>query len=376
MEKIKRDSSRVDIAKLNSWENAGDSLTGGYIIKIDKTTGNGGAGWTSPFPPAVSTGGQTIYYQYEYPDPDSISTQQKNYIQQYVDSFETALAGANFADTVNGYRKYCKVNSFIDYFILNEVAKNVDGYRLSTYLHKDKFSKGGKLAIGAPWDYDIAWLNADYCGSPSYTSWAYQFGAVCPGDGWQVPFWWNRFMQDTRFQKSLKCRWQELRSTVLATAYIQSYIDSTALYLTEGMNRNFTLWPILGVYVWPNPSPIPSTYQGEITRLKQWITNRMNWLDLNMPGNCTSSTEELISANDLHVYPNPSSGKFKVEIIGEMDRKIEKAEVLDMLGRKIISLNVNSSAISIDIADQPEGVYILKIYSGESVALRKIIKAD
>ncbi len=95
-----------------------------------------------------------------------------------------------------------------------------------------------------------------------------------------------------------------------------------------------------------------------------------------MPGNCTSSTEELISANDLHVYPNPSSGKFKVEIIGEMDRKIEKAEVLDMLGRKIISLNVNSSAISIDIADQPEGVYILKIYSGESVALRKIIKAD
>src|ERR1051325_729327 len=50
MERIKRDKNRVDIAKLNNWENAGDSLTGGYIIKIDKMTGNSGAGWTSPYP--------------------------------------------------------------------------------------------------------------------------------------------------------------------------------------------------------------------------------------------------------------------------------------------------------------------------------------
>jgi hypothetical protein len=32
--------------------------------------------------------------------------------------------------------------------ILNELARNVDGYRISTFLHKDKASNGGKLKIG------------------------------------------------------------------------------------------------------------------------------------------------------------------------------------------------------------------------------------
>src|SRR6185503_18419834 len=117
MEKIKRDNNRVDIAKLTTLENTGVDLTGGYIIKIDKITGNGGAGWTSPYPPVVNGNGQTIYFQYEYPKPDSITIQQQTYIQQYVDSFENALANVNFADTVTGFRKYCDENSFIDYFI-------------------------------------------------------------------------------------------------------------------------------------------------------------------------------------------------------------------------------------------------------------------
>lgn len=374
MERIKRDNNRVDIAKLDKWENAGDSLTGGYIIKIDKQTGNGGSGWTSPFPPAVSSGGQTIFYQYEYPDADSITSQQRNYIQQYVDSFETALSGTNFADTVNGYIKYCKINSFIDYFILNEISKNVDGYRLSTYLYKDKYSKGGKLSIGPPWDYDIAWLNANYCGSPAYTGWAYKFGTVCSGDGWQIPFWWDKFMKDPNFTESLKCRWNQLRSTVLTTSFINTYIDSTALYLTEGMGRNFTQWPILGVYVWPNPTPIPTSYTAEIYRLKQWIGNRMAWLDANMPGICTgNSTEESFWENGLTIYPNPTSGKFTIQ---SATLKIEKTEVFDLIGRTIVSLKTNISATTVDLSGEQNGIYILKIYSGESAILRKIIKAD
>ena len=34
-EKIKRDNGRVDIAKLDFDDNLGDSLTGGYIFKVD-----------------------------------------------------------------------------------------------------------------------------------------------------------------------------------------------------------------------------------------------------------------------------------------------------------------------------------------------------
>jgi len=374
MERIKRDNNRVSISKLNTWENVGDSLTGGYIIKIDKTTGNGGAGWTSPFPPIVNSSGQTIYFQYEYPDADSISPQQQNYIQQYVDSFETALAGPNFTDTSVGYTKYCGTNSFIDYFILNEISNNIDGYRLSTYLYKDKNSNGGKLKIGPPWDFDIAWLNADYCGSPSYTSWAYEFGNVCPGDGWQVPFWWDRFMQDTNFTYKLKCRWLQLRATVLDTGYINSWIDSNNVYLNEGQTRNFIQWPILGTYVWPNPSPIPTSYQGEINRLKQWIGNRMTWLDANMPGNCWDvGVEESFSKNKISVYPNPTTGKFKVQ---SSEFRIQKIEVLDVFGRTIQTINSEKEILEINISNLSSGIYILKISVEESFILHKIIKAD
>ena len=40
VEKIKRDKNRVDISKIETTDNQGDALTGGYIIKIDKETGS------------------------------------------------------------------------------------------------------------------------------------------------------------------------------------------------------------------------------------------------------------------------------------------------------------------------------------------------
>ncbi len=287
------------------------------------------------------------------------------------------LAGANFADTVNGYVKYSKVNTFIDYFILNELSKNVDGYRLSTFLYKDKFSKGGKLGIGPPWDYDIAWLNADYCAGSAHTGWAYQFGNVCPGDGWQLPFWWNRLMQDARFRNDLKCRWLQLRGSVLATSTVHAYLDSMALYLAPAMGRNFTLWPILGVYVWPNPSPIPTTYQGEIDRLKQWIGNRMNWMDANMPGTCTTTgAEELLSEKEVLIAPNPSKGIVHVQWV-TANGGTATAEVYTILGEKIgATLTISQEPFTVDLSARPDGIYFLKLFSGQDFTFHKIIKAN
>ena len=39
----------------------------------------------------------------------------------FVDSFEYALAGPNFNDSLIGYSKYIDVNSFIDLYIINEL---------------------------------------------------------------------------------------------------------------------------------------------------------------------------------------------------------------------------------------------------------------
>jgi subtilisin-like proprotein convertase family protein len=179
MEKIKRDVNRVDISKLTINDNTGADVTGGYIIKIDKSTGSGGGSFVSSYPPLSSGNGQTINYLYEYPADDVITPAQQTYIQNYVDSFENALASPTFNDPINGYAKYINVLSFVDLFLINEVAKNVDGYRISTYLHKKKITDDGKLYAGPVWDYDIAFRNANYCEGELFTGWAYQFGNLC-----------------------------------------------------------------------------------------------------------------------------------------------------------------------------------------------------
>ena len=124
--------------------------------------------------------------QFEYPEYDEILPVQASYIEQYCDSFENALYGPQYADPLTGYRKYVDLGSWVDYFLLNELSKNVDGYRISTYFFKQKDSDGGLLHMGPVWDYDIAWGNADYYGGDVSSGYSYIFNH--PGDGNQVPF--------------------------------------------------------------------------------------------------------------------------------------------------------------------------------------------
>ncbi len=162
MEKIKRDADRVDIAKLNPDEISGDDLTGGYIIKVDKIEGTEVDGWFSPYPPVPGLD-QRVRYQYHYPKPSDIVPEQQAYIQGVVAAFEDMMDSDQFADPVNGYARYIDVGSAVDFFLLNEVSRNVDGYRLSTFLYKDKDSVGdGKLVFGPIWDFNLGFGNADY----------------------------------------------------------------------------------------------------------------------------------------------------------------------------------------------------------------------
>lgn len=386
MEKIKRDNDRVDIANLQVTDITGDQITGGYIIKIDKSTGNGGGGWTSNFAPDTNVNGQTIFFQYEYPNDVTIVPQQEAYIQTYVDSFETALAGPNFTDTAIGYAHYIDVNSFVDYFILNEISRNVDGYRLSTYLYKDKASNGGKLVIGPCWDYDIAWGNANYCQGNNTSGWAINFAQACSGDYWQLPFWWDRLLQDTSFQNKVRCRWEELSQTVLSVNYLHNYCDSMQTYLAEGAGRNFVTWPILGTYVWPNPSPLPTTYAGEIQELKTWITLRYAWMDANMPGtlagcNLTSVPATATAIAPGTVYPNPFTNEINFSLYLARPETIT-VTVYNSLGQTVMEpamiagTNGTNEMKIILPEDLPPGLYIMRVETDGKTWSQNIIKNE
>jgi hypothetical protein len=270
-EKIKRGNDRLDLARLAPDDTTGMKLTGGYICRVDR----GEAAWWSQFPQPNST--QYTFFVQEYPKLGRIQPAQLDYIQRFVDSFEVALAGADFQHPTLGWRRVANEKSFIDFLIINELSKNVDGYRLSTFFHKDRDDRGGRLTMGPVWDFDLAWYNADYCDNPQSSGWAYDINYVCQDAG--VPFWWERLMQDSTFAQNLACRWDLLRQTTLSLPAVYGKIDSMAALVDESQARNFDFWPILGVYVWPNPGTLPDTYAGEIQQLKLWIAGRIDWLD-------------------------------------------------------------------------------------------------
>ena len=282
-EKIKRDNNRVDISKLKPDEISGDDLTGGYIIKIDKSTGSGCQGWNTEI--------ADIYIQNEYPDCDDIVPEQKRYIQNYINDFEKALFSNNFTDSVVGYKQFIELNSFLDYFIVNEISKNIDAYYLSTFMYKDKDSKDGKLTFGPVWDYNIAFGNANY-----------REGYKTNGLIASSHIWWNRLLQDTTFNNALKRRWKKIRKEQFSNDHIISLIDSLSSLLEESQQRNFQKWDTHGTQIWPNYF-IGLSYNNEISFLKSWIINRINWLDNNLPG----YSNDYIPFVDYKtsIFPNP-----------------------------------------------------------------------
>jgi hypothetical protein len=276
LEKIKRDRNRVDIRSMLPSYISGDELTGGYIIKIDKYDGSLVGGWNSQFPPYPGAW-QQINYQYHYPDPVEIVPEQQAYIQGYIFQFESLMNSPLHRDPFSGYYDMVNVPSFVDFFLVSELGKNVDSYRLSTFMYKDRDSEGGQLTMGPLWDFNLAFGNADYYNG-WYTS-GWQLNVSITGDYWQNPFWWYKLLADPVFMNQTARRWYELRQDVLSTGTLLAFIDSCTVVLDEAQNRNYLRWPILGTYVWPNWY-VGQTYQDEITFLKTWLQNRIGWMNL------------------------------------------------------------------------------------------------
>jgi hypothetical protein len=358
MERIKVNPGRVNIDPLNYSDTLNNELTGGYIIKIDKTTAGGVIAWNSPYTSAAP-GSSTIGYQLHDPDAIAMHPSQLQYIENIVTNWENALAGPNFTDPVLGYKPFIDEASFIDFMLVNEVSKNVDGYRISTYLHKNRVSEGGELVAGPLWDFNLAFGNANYCQGSDTTGWEINFNSVC-GGGWQNPFWWSRLLEDSTYSHALKCRWLELRQTSLNTDYILSYIDSMATVLAEPATRNYNRWPILGTYVWPN-NFIGNTYQEEIDYMKEWIMGRLIWMDNNMFGICDDlGIKEITNPHHVIAFPNPTEGKLTLKTNQQL--KNVAINIISTQGKNIQTVEFKDfNETTFDVSTFSEGMYFVTI---------------
>lgn len=276
MEKVKVGSDRVAVTKLRPEDEVEPAVTGGYLLLRDWIRDEEEPKW-------ITTSVYEDEIRYVHPTWDEITPAQEGYIGGYLDDMEETLAGAGFADPTQGYAAFIDVDSFIDHHLIVELARNVDGFVLSTYMHKDR---EGKLHMGPVWDYNGALGNADYFEAWEPQGWHHQ-NPEFPADNPNGYRWYERLFEDPDFQDRYAARWRELRQGPWATEALLEDIDEAAALLQQGaVERNFQRWPVLGQYVWPNDPGHEerTTYQAEIDYLKDWLRQRLTWIDGQLAG--------------------------------------------------------------------------------------------
>lgn len=200
----------------------------------------------------------------EYDDPH-YSPEHKEYISNY---FETVL------DTLKNQRDYSDLideSTFIDWFIVNEVFKNVDSGYSSVYFYKDK---GGLLKMGPVWDFDIS------SGVPGYVSEELRG----PTGWWTARQDKNVFlyylMEYPSFRQNLKDRWNEVYERAIFPVLDEVFYAADSI--THSRYNNFELWDIIGKdeswYTSPEILAI-KTYDEQIWFLYDYLKIRIEWLD-------------------------------------------------------------------------------------------------
>jgi len=268
-EKIKSSHNRIDIVGLESTDNSGDAVTGGYVFKIDRPDSDEVNWQTTSGVPNPESGQRLVIVE---PDPQVDTPQQISYLQGYVQNFDSALLAdrtGNFS--TRNYRNFIDVPSWIDHHVLNSLAYNVDALRLSAYFFKER---GGKINAGPLWDADRA-LGSDDGRDANPQSWGnitYFFDRD----------WWGRLFQDPDFVQAWVDRWQQLRAGPFATANLNSIADALGAEVGNTAGAR-------DAARWSDNAPSGGVYLNEITAMKNWLNQRVNWIDGQMPAAPTAS---------------------------------------------------------------------------------------
>ncbi len=287
-EKIKIAKNRVDIDKLQPENTNAPSVTGGYLLSIDK--------WKTGDPPEFSAAAATMFYL----DPDyyDITNRpaQMQYIPNYLNTFYSALTGPNWTNPATGYPAYLDVDSWIDYHLHQTLVFNVDALRISAYFYKPR---DGKLVQGPLWDFDRAFgtrtaddgrgFNPRLWRSLSMDGGTDMFN---PGNTFNNP-WYSVLFKDPDFWQRWIDRYQELRKTTYHLTNLMARIDYYGNQVREATTREYARWrgsgasdttPRSGPFTADGMAyvfPTPGTWQGEIDFTKYWFSNRVDFMDTN-----------------------------------------------------------------------------------------------
>ena len=180
---------------------------------------------------------------------------------------------------------------------MQEYTNSYDIFARSQYLYKDRDKK---LMASPVWDTSPG-LFDDYA-----TNWRFSCNYCDPRF-----FWAERMMQDCDFKSNVIAKYKNFRQSFLTIEKGHSFIDSLSNIIQYAAARDREKW-------FPTAS---ISFSEELQKLKNFISIRLNWMDLNIHnimndgehmtslGN-TASTNQVITLLSDCTNTNPITWRF------------------------------------------------------------------
>ena len=190
-------------------------------------------------------------------------------ISRWVQQAEDVLYADYFNDSERGYSKYLDVMSFVEWYVINEIAKNYDAaFYTSCFMH---YRKGGKITMGPVWDFDLAFGNYPYKNNRKVANNPEGFFIK------NIP-WYDRLFLDPTFVEMVKQRFSYYYDH---RQDIYDHIDQNCSLLAARIGLENKLWGCLCSKS-ASEDKVRAEHQKKAEQLKVWIETRMQWLKPNI----------------------------------------------------------------------------------------------
>ena len=201
-------------------------------------------------------------------DPDVEYENDDNYtfIKDKITEIDQVLYSDDYQDADNGWQKYMDMDSFVDWYIINELAKNADAkFGTSCYMN---FKRGGKLKMGPIWDFDLGFGN--YGKQPYDDPTGFYIKDLAS--------WYTRLFTDPAFVSRTKERFNYYYTN---RQMIYDAIDAKAATLLPKIVEDNKLWGRI-CSVSSSKETVEDAYEQKVIELKEWIETRFEWLNTNI----------------------------------------------------------------------------------------------
>ena len=277
IERVNIAANRVAVDELKDNQTGANdtapNVTGGYLLEWDFRQGSDhnvmvgeNSGWVGIKEPE------------DEDDGSGITSAQVSYIHDYLYDADAALFSTNFADPATGWQKYIDAKSAVDYYIANELTKNLDSNMYtSVYMYKtrDTATAPGKLFMGPMWDFDTAMGDANYPGNQGAATGWYLRDVNSAIDAKQVDVtWFNRLNQDPAFLAMVKARWKVVYPQLLSS---DAFLANQQSLIAASANANFVKWNVKQRL--EKVQVIKGSWSAETSYLRDWLKQRLAWMN-------------------------------------------------------------------------------------------------